>query len=104
MSLKNEEKGVVNGSGNGNPLGFGEADIALLDAQVQIPQTDAGYKAIYRFANQVDLVVMVLSSLSAAAAGTSLPLMTVCFSRAKLLPRGTAPILIVAYLRSFSAR
>lgn len=79
MSLNHEKKGVAHDSEGDNPLGLREADMAVLDAQVDIPQTDAGYKAIYRFATKVDFVVMVLSSISAAAAGTSLPLMTVCF-------------------------
>jgi ATP-binding cassette subfamily B (MDR/TAP) protein 1 len=72
-----EKNDSTHDSGNEKQLGLGEADVALLDAQVEIPQTGAEYKTIYRFANRLDVVVMVLSSISAAAAGTSLPLMTV---------------------------
>ncbi|KAK0703921.1 multidrug resistance protein-like protein 1 [Lasiosphaeria miniovina] len=62
-----------------NPLGLAEAELAVLDAQVDIPKTDLGYKAVFRFATPVDIVVMLLSSVCAMAAGTTLPLMTVVF-------------------------
>lgn len=62
---------------NEKRLSLSEDDTALLDIQVHIPPTDAGYKTIYRFADRVDVVVMLISSVAAAAAGTCLPLMTV---------------------------
>jgi ATP-binding cassette, subfamily B (MDR/TAP), member 1 len=91
MLSMEEKNDSVHDIGNVKKLGLGEADVALLDAQVELPQTDAGYKTIYRFANRLDVVVMVLSSISAAAAGTSLPLMTVRTSHPELLTTLNTP-------------
>jgi ATP-binding cassette subfamily B (MDR/TAP) protein 1 len=57
--------------------GLSEDDTALLDVQVHIPPSSAGYKTIYRYAERVDVVVMAVSSIAAVGAGTCLPLMTV---------------------------
>ena len=52
-------------------------EIELLDSQVHLPGSNTGYMAIFRYAQPVDLVVMLMSAVAAAGAGATAPLMTV---------------------------
>ncbi len=60
-----------------NPLGLDAGEIALLNSQVETGAGDAGYLAIYRYADGLDWFVMTASTVSAVAAGATMPLMTV---------------------------
>jgi ATP-binding cassette subfamily B (MDR/TAP) protein 1 len=62
---------------NPNPLGLDTSEIALLDSQVEAGVSDAGYLAIYRYADRLDQFVMAASTVFAVAAGATMPLMTV---------------------------
>lgn len=62
-----------------NPLGLDEAEIKLLDSQVETLPSKAGYMAIYRYANRFDLLVMAACALVAIVAGSTMPLMTVYY-------------------------
>lgn len=64
-----------------NPLGLSDAELNSLDEQIDLPPSDAGYLAIYRYSTTSDLVIMFFSAVMASVAGASLPLMTV-----RLLP------------------
>ncbi|OAQ59881.1 multidrug resistance protein 3 [Pochonia chlamydosporia 170] len=58
-------------------LGLTEEQLALLDDQVDTAKSNAGYFAIYRYANRADVAGLVISAAIAAAAGAAMPLMTV---------------------------
>ncbi len=60
-----------------NPLGLDADEIALLDSQVEVGTSDAGYGAIYRYAERLDRLVMATSAVFAVVAGATMPLMTV---------------------------
>lgn len=61
-------------------LGLTEEQLALLDDQVDTAKSNAGYFAIYRYADRADVAGLVISAAIAAAAGAAMPLMTVCTS------------------------
>ncbi|KIH93730.1 hypothetical protein SPBR_09155 [Sporothrix brasiliensis 5110] len=62
---------------NLNPLGLDEAELACLARQIDLPASTAGYGAIYRYADRVDRLVMLVSGVAACGAGSSMPLMTI---------------------------
>lgn len=72
-----DEEKDAGGKQDSNPLGLDEAEIKLLDSQVETPPSKAGYIAIYRYANRLDLFVMAICVLLASVAGAAMPLMTV---------------------------
>lgn len=75
MALDDEKD--AGGKQNSNPLGLDEAEIKLLDSQVETLPSKAGYMAIYRYANHLDLFVIATCVLLAGIAGATMPLMTV---------------------------
>lgn len=66
-------------SGDPNPLGLDEVELACLSSQIDLPVSIVGYRAIYRYADRLDLLVMVFSGVAACGAGSAMPLMTVRF-------------------------
>lgn len=60
-----------------NPLGLEEAERRVLAAQIAVPPSNAGYLEIYRYADRVDVLIMVASAVLAATAGAAMPLMMV---------------------------
>lgn len=77
MSLHKEKAD----SDDPNPLGLDEVELACLSSQIDLPASTVGYGAIYRYANRLDLLVMIFSGVAACAAGSTMPLMTVRFLR-----------------------
>jgi len=60
-----------------NPLGLDDAELQVLHKQTELPATDAGYLAIYKYATSLDLAIMAGSAVMSAASGACMPLMTV---------------------------
>ncbi|KAI7759569.1 hypothetical protein LZL87_013514 [Fusarium oxysporum] len=54
-----------------------EADV--LKRQVFTPEDKQGIKVIYRYASRIDILIIVVSAVCAAASGAALPLMTIIF-------------------------
>ncbi|KAH8682568.1 P-loop containing nucleoside triphosphate hydrolase protein [Xylariales sp. PMI_506] len=54
-----------------------QADI--LRRQVDVPELQHGLNAIYRYATRADIIIMVVSSVCAAASGAAMPLMNLVF-------------------------
>lgn len=54
-------------------------EAAILKRQVDIPTAKGGFKAIYRYSTNYDLLIIFISSICSIAAGAALPLMTVVF-------------------------
>lgn len=60
-----------------NPLCLDAAELKCLSSQVDLSPSQAGYFAIYGYANTLDKAVMMASSLCAIAAGAAVPLLSV---------------------------
>ncbi|TAQ87981.1 hypothetical protein B7494_g3666 [Chlorociboria aeruginascens] len=58
-----------------------EAEAAILKRQVDIPDVKAGWSALYRYSTTNDILIIIVSSIAAIAAGAALPLMTVVFGQ-----------------------
>jgi ATP-binding cassette subfamily B (MDR/TAP) protein 1 len=53
-----------------------EAEILRL--QINVPDVNTGYFALYRYATRMDWIIFGVSCLCAIVAGAAMPLMTVC--------------------------
>jgi ATP-binding cassette, subfamily B (MDR/TAP), member 1 len=60
-----------------NPLGLDESELGVLQTQVDVPTSEDGYFAIYRYSTRQDLLVILGSTVMSIVSGASLPLMTV---------------------------
>ncbi|QIW98788.1 hypothetical protein AMS68_004306 [Peltaster fructicola] len=56
-----------------------EHEAAVLRRQLDTPPVKLSYFGLYRYATRLDIIVMVVSSICAIAAGAAMPLMTVVF-------------------------
>ena len=56
-----------------------EHEAAILRRQVEIPSVKVTYFMLYRYATRNDVIIMVVGSICAIAAGAALPLMTIIF-------------------------
>lgn len=54
-------------------------EAAILRRQALTPEVKAGVKALYRYSSTNDIIIIVVASICAIAAGAALPLMTVIF-------------------------
>ncbi|KAM0279899.1 hypothetical protein ACHAQH_004340 [Verticillium albo-atrum] len=54
-------------------------EAAVLKRQIITPEVKAGVAALYRYSSTNDIIIIVVSTLCAIAAGAALPLMTVIF-------------------------
>ncbi|CRK36735.1 hypothetical protein BN1708_007166 [Verticillium longisporum] len=54
-------------------------EAAVLKRQIITPEVKAGVAALYRYSSTNDIIIIVISTLCAIAAGAALPLMTVIF-------------------------
>jgi ATP-binding cassette subfamily B (MDR/TAP) protein 1 len=54
-----------------------EAEHQILDGQLSIPPVKASYFMLFRYATHIDKLVILVSAISAIAAGVIFPLMTV---------------------------
>ncbi|KAM0324384.1 hypothetical protein ACHAQA_008165 [Verticillium albo-atrum] len=56
-----------------------EDEAAVLKRQIITPEVKAGVAALYRYSSTNDIIIIIVSTLCAIAAGAALPLMTVIF-------------------------
>lgn len=68
---------------NSNPLGLDEAELKCLSTQVELPPSQAGYFAIYGYANALDKFMMAASLFCSVAAGAAVPLLSVRHKQAR---------------------
>ncbi|EEY16463.1 multidrug resistance protein [Verticillium alfalfae VaMs.102] len=54
-------------------------EAAVLKRQIITPEVKAGVAALYRYSSTNDIIIIIISTLCAIAAGAALPLMTVIF-------------------------
>jgi ATP-binding cassette subfamily B (MDR/TAP) protein 1 len=54
-----------------------ETEHQILDSQLNIPPVKASYFMLFRYATNVDKLIIFISAISAIAAGVIFPLMTV---------------------------
>ncbi|KAF1811980.1 P-loop containing nucleoside triphosphate hydrolase protein [Eremomyces bilateralis CBS 781.70] len=54
---------------------------AILKRQLDTPDVQVGYTALYRYATRNDLIILVVSAIMAIGAGAALPLMTIIFGQ-----------------------
>ncbi|KAL9112835.1 MAG: hypothetical protein Q9227_002912 [Pyrenula ochraceoflavens] len=62
----------------------------VLKKQLDSPTVQVSYKTLYRYATTWDMIIVVVSSISAIAAGAALPLMTVVFGNLTGTLQGSA--------------
>lgn len=55
------------------------AHAEILKRQVDTPNIKVGFATLYRYASRNDIIILVVSLISAVAAGVALPLMTIIF-------------------------
>jgi hypothetical protein len=61
-----------------NPLGLDAEELDILRMQIEVPSDEeAGYLAIYQYADSLDFAIMAGAAVLSAASGASLPVMTV---------------------------
>lgn len=70
-----------------DPLGghLMEDERNVLKRQLEAEETEVSYLLLYRYATRMDILIIVVSSICAIAAGVALPLMTVCFDGSRSL-------------------
>ncbi len=90
MADSNTQEKKIDVPTDSNPLGLDEAEIDILDSQVAMPTSTAGYWAIYKYADRLDIFFILASLVFAAAAGAATPLMTVRLFR-RILPISPSP-------------
>ncbi|KAI0197519.1 multidrug resistance protein [Astrocystis sublimbata] len=56
-----------------------EHEAAKLRIQIVTPKANSGITALYRYASQNDIIIMIVSALAAIGAGAALPLATIIF-------------------------
>lgn len=56
-------------------------EVEIIKRQIDLPELKAGVAVLYRYATRNDMIIIIISSLNAIAAGAALPLMTVIFGQ-----------------------
>ncbi|RDW78443.1 hypothetical protein BP5796_06295 [Coleophoma crateriformis] len=56
-------------------------EAAILKRQVDTPELNIGWRALYRYSTRNDILIIIISSICSIAAGAALPLMTVIFGQ-----------------------
>ncbi|RDW84701.1 hypothetical protein BP6252_02291 [Coleophoma cylindrospora] len=56
-------------------------EAAILKRQVDTPELNIGWRALYRYSTRNDILIIFISSICSIAAGAALPLMTVIFGQ-----------------------
>ncbi|CAG9981999.1 unnamed protein product [Clonostachys byssicola] len=59
--------------------GLPEDEIAILKRQIDISDQSYGVSTFFRYATRMDILIMIVSAVCAAAVGAALPLMTIIF-------------------------
>jgi len=54
-----------------------EHEKTILKLQTEVPEVKVNYLTLYRYATKMDIVILMVSAISAIAAGAAMPLMTV---------------------------
>ena len=55
-----------------------DQELAIINEQIDAPDVNVSYGTLFRYASLWDIALIIFGSLSAIAAGSALPLMTVC--------------------------
>lgn len=77
---KADSKVPVKGENAGDPYqGLPPEEVAILKRQTDTPDVKAGFATLYRYATHMDILIMVIGTICAIAAGVILPVMTIVF-------------------------
>lgn len=77
-SLKKLDSKVVKVENDDDPFRhLPEHERAILKRQTDVPEVNVSYITLYRYATKMDILILVVSAISAIAAGAAMPLMTV---------------------------
>lgn len=76
-SLKKLDSNVVHVKDDDPFRGLPEHERSILRRQIDVPEVKIGYFSLYRYANKMDLTILLISSICTIAAGAAMPLMTV---------------------------
>ncbi|PSN71926.1 leptomycin B resistance protein pmd1 [Corynespora cassiicola Philippines] len=59
--------------------GLSEQEREIIDRQLNAPQLQVGYFALFRYASRKDVIIMIISTFASIAAGAAMPLMTLVY-------------------------
>jgi len=72
----------VNEDSKDDPLGHLPPEEAeIIRKQLDIPEVDLNYFSLFRFASRNDIIIIVISAITAVIGGAAMPLMTIIFGQ-----------------------
>lgn len=60
-------------------------ELAIINEQIEAPEVKVSYGTLFRYATAWDIILIIIASICAIAAGAALPLMTVRSNTSSLL-------------------